>query len=389
MFVNSPSLRLSILCLAFLVAGCASTEQHRLIAQTIAPASQSEISALHRIFLATSREPASEPGVIFSGQRAPEIAFGLVDVSVPEVHESGKLERSPTTHVADPARYFAARRLGLYRDAETFRTVIGRSARERDGRALVFVHGFNTSFDEAVYRMTQIVHDSGYGGVPVLFTWPSSARVLNYIYDQNSATAARDALEKTLHLIAGSGVKRIDIVAHSMGAWLTMEVLRQLAISGDRDLGGRLADVVLASPDIDLDVFQSQMRRYGVPDRNFFVLTSRDDRALNVSRIIAGNAPRLGSGIQPEEVAELGVTVLDVTSLSSPDGLNHTKFAENPVLVRLLGEGLVDSDDTPVTEDRIAQRLEGLTRGIGQTIGSAADLIITTPFEVINIAVGQ
>ena len=34
-----------------------------------------------------------------------------------------------------------------------------------------------------------------------------------------------------------------------------MEALRQLAITDDRDLDGRLGDVLLASPDIDVDVF--------------------------------------------------------------------------------------------------------------------------------------
>ena len=70
-------------------------------------------------------------------------------------------------------------------------------------------------------------------------------------------------------MLAKTGAKRIDIIAHSMGNWVTMEALRQLAITGDRDLGGKLGDVVLASPDIDVDVFKKQMRRYGKPDKPF------------------------------------------------------------------------------------------------------------------------
>ncbi len=35
--------------------------------------------------------------------------------------------------------------------------------------ALIFVHGFNTSFDDAAFRMAQIVWDLGYRGLPVLF----------------------------------------------------------------------------------------------------------------------------------------------------------------------------------------------------------------------------
>ena len=109
----------------------------------------------------------------------------------------------------------------------------------------------------------------------------------------------------TLRLLAQSGARRIDIVAHSMGTWVTMEALRQLALSGDRDLGGKLGDVVLASPDIDVDVFKSQMRRYGKPDRPFFLMLSADDRALKLSGIIAGNRPRVGDYGDPADLAEL------------------------------------------------------------------------------------
>ena len=132
--------------------------------------------------------------------------------------------------------------------------------------------------------LTQIVHDSGYPGTPVLFSWASGAKTTDYVYDKESASAARDQLEVTLRMLAQSGARRIDIVAHSMGTWVTMETLRQLAITGDRDLGGKLGDVVLASPDIDVDVFKSQMRRYGKPDKPFILLLSDDDRALQALR---------------------------------------------------------------------------------------------------------
>ena len=46
--------------------------------------------------------------------------------------------------------------------------------RQGNGRdVLVFIHGFNNSYDEARLRLTQIVADSNFAGVPVLFTWPS------------------------------------------------------------------------------------------------------------------------------------------------------------------------------------------------------------------------
>src|SRR5690606_26852535 len=147
-----------------------------------------------------------------------------------------------------------------------------------------------------------------------------------------------------------------------------------------------LGDVVLASPDIDIDVFKSQLQRIGRPDRPFFVLISRDDRALLVSSIIAGNRPRVGDYDRDSDLASLGVVVVDVSGLSSGDRLNHARFADNPVLIQLLGDRLNEGDEFGGSGDDISQRVEQLTRGIGQTIGSAAEIIITTPIEVISIA---
>lgn len=382
---SSPRLAPIAFALSLLLVGCSTVEQHRLIARTIAPANESEIAARHQIYVATSRGFSSEPGVIYAGERADETTFAKVDVTVPAVHETGMIEKAPNPIVADPARYFAADKIGIFPTHGDFKRELSRSIKERGGRALVFVHGFNTGFDEAIYRMTQVVHDADYQGSPILFTWASAARTIDYVYDNNSATSARDRLEETLKLVVEAGAERIDLVAHSMGSWLTMETLRQLAIAGDPTLQGRLGDVVLASPDIDVDVFKSQMRRYGQPEKPFYVLTSQRDRALSVSGLIAGNKPRVGDYTYAEDLAQFGVTVIDVTSVTGGDALNHTTFAENPALVRLLGQRLLRDQTEDGFDDDFADRIGSLGAGVGQTIGTTADIIITTPFEVLGL----
>jgi esterase/lipase superfamily enzyme len=44
-----------------------------------------------------------------------------------------------------------------------------------------------------------------------------------------------------------------------MGGWLTAEVLRQAKFRHDLEFNGKLGEVVLASPDIDIDVFRTQI----------------------------------------------------------------------------------------------------------------------------------
>ena len=385
-----PRRLLPLLLLSLATAsGCAGQPSRELIAQNIAAAPAAAIAGEHEIFIATTRAKSTDPRVAFTGNRAEGLAFAKVDMTVPSVHVVGAVERPQSTVTVDPARYFTARSLSLYPQPKSFRDALAADIAERGGRALVFVHGYNTAFDNAVYRATQITHDAAYPGTPVLFTWASAGRAVDYVYDNNSATAARDRLVETLRLVASSGATRVDVVAHSMGNWVTMEALRQLAITGDRDLGGKLGEVVLASPDIDVDVFKSQLRDYGVPDRPFFVLTSANDRALEISGLIAGNRPRVGDYGDAKDLASYGIIVADLSEARAGDGFNHNKFADNPVLVKLLGARLADADGLGTTETQITTNIGKLAEGLGQTVTSAAQIVVTTPGEVLRIAVGQ
>ena len=379
---------LLVIAFAIVLAGCAGQATRDLIAAAVIAAPASQIAGRHDIFVATTRHKAERREEVFDGRRSPQVSYAKVDMTVPAIHKTGEIERRNKNQPADPAKFMVAESVTAY-DEPAFAKALRADIARHQGRALVFIHGYNTAFDGAVYRMTQIVHDAGYQGTPVLFTWASGGRTVDYVYDNNSASAARDALEATLRLLAKAGAKRIDIIAHSMGNWVTMEALRQLAISGDRDLGNRLGDVVLASPDIDVDVFKSQMARYGVPDKPFILFLSSDDRALRISGLIAGSQPRVGDYGDAADLAKLGVVAVDLSQVNSGDRLNHTKFADNPVLIKILGERLKQNSSLVSSQEEADQRAASLTRGITGTLTSAAEVIITTPLNVIRIAVGQ
>lgn len=368
-----------------LVAGCASGQQMPFVAQQ-APAAA--VQASHTIHVATTRERVAPKDGLFGRGRAAERSYVAVDVTVPRTHRLGNVER-PRRGARDPAQHFAASRIDVLASEAEFVSTVRRNMAERGDRVLVFVHGYNTGFDDGVYRLTQIVHDSQYSGTAVLFSWASANSTIDYIYDKDSSTVARDALENTLRLVAKSGARRIDIIAHSMGSWLLMEAMRQLAITGNRDLDGKLGDVVLASPDIDVDIFKSQMSRYGQPDRPFFVLLSGDDQALRLSGLIAGRRPRVGDYSDAAELAGLGLIVVNLGSLRAGDSLNHTKFADNPLMVRLIGERLQEYDRLGDNGSDISDRVGRVASGLGTAFGSAAEIVITMPGEVLNIAVGQ
>jgi esterase/lipase superfamily enzyme len=380
---------LFVVAIALAASGCAGSNTHDLLNKTAVEAPASAIAATHDIYVATTRKPAkTEPRQVFSSDRSLHTQYARVDVSVPKIHEVGKIERARGRGQSDPAKHFTAQRAVLYGNAKEFEQAVGADIARADGRVLVFVHGYNNGFDDGVFRLTQIVQDTNYPGTPVLFSWASAGKTTGYIYDKESANAARDDLEATLRMLAKTKAKSIDIIAHSMGNWVAMEALRQLAITGDRDLSGKLGYVVLASPDIDVDVFKKQMLRYGKPKRPFTVLLSADDRALQLSTFISGDKPRVGDYGNAADLAQYGVVVADLTKTQSGDSLNHAKFADNPLLVQLLGKQLRTPAALASAEPGGDQPLENLGSGLGRAVGSVAEIVVTTPFKVLTVVTG-
>ena len=293
-----------------------------------------------QVFIASTRK--GETGEA-ARQQAPEAHFALATMTVPPGHRAGSIEEPLWGKPNGRSDIALAGERGLDDDefrAELASHISGRVGANRD--VLVFVHGFNTSFDEARLRATQIAADTHFGGVMALFTWPSKSDLFGYVSDKDSATASRDALQGLLHDLGQTpGVGRIHILAHSMGGWLSMEALRASAIAGDKDLSGHLGDVILASPDIDMTVFASQMAR--IRPANVTVFATPNDRALSLSSFIASSRQRVGAidAAKPEDRAEiesLGAKVVDITAYSDADRfISHTVFANSAEVIGAIG----------------------------------------------------
>ena len=317
----------TILSLTLLLAGCTSRPE---VGALLSNHAVSAVGKNHTILVATTRERDSRPGTYFGGERAQSVSYATVTVAVPPTHVPGQIEW-PSRAPGNPETDFVVRE-AAYLDSEKdfIKTLNAQLAMRPPGKrkVFVFIHGYNTMFAEGLYRFTQIVDDADAPAVPVLFTWASRGRVAGYVYDSNSATAARDELEHTLRLVFASNAEEVNILAHSMGNWVTVEALRQIKISAKLPPMKKLGAVVLAAPDIDVDVFKSQMRRFGKPRKPFFVILSRDDKALRFSDFIAGGKERLGSYSYDAELTALGAVVIDLTDVKATDRSNHAKFAQ-------------------------------------------------------------
>ena len=159
---------------------------------------------------------------------------------------------------------FVVTQADQFRDATAFRAGLRAAVAAQPAEArevMVFVHGFNNTFADGLYRTAQIRHDFEIPGVAVHYSWPSLSLPFGYAYDRDSALFARDGLEQVLREIARTGSHNMVLVAHSVGSELLMESLRQLRIAGAHDIIDRISGVVLMSPDIDVQVFRSQAAR--------------------------------------------------------------------------------------------------------------------------------
>jgi esterase/lipase superfamily enzyme len=339
----------------------------------------------HTLLVATTRERDARPGTFFNGERASSSDYATITVSIPQKHVPGQIEWAATAP-GDPNSNFVVREAAyLDGDKEFVRALNAQLAmRPRGGRKVfVFIHGYNTLFAEGLYRFAQVVHDSKAPGVPVLFSWASRGKLADYVYDTNSATAARDNLEHTLRLILASDAEQVNILAHSMGNWVTVEALRQIKISGQLEHVSKFGYVFLAAPDIDLDVFKSEMRRFGKPRKPFYIVLSQDDKALRLSKFVAGEEGRVGADKNVEELAALGATVIDLTDVQATDSSNHDKFAQlaqvAPELRAVLGQGI------GVSPGSIPQGSEA----VGSTFGAAVALPVTILGAPVRIIAGQ
>ncbi|MEQ1951790.1 alpha/beta hydrolase [Mesorhizobium yinganensis] len=126
----------------------------------------------------------------------------------------------------------------------------------------------------------QLAADANIDGVPVLFAWPSQAELSGYVADREAVTYSRDNLVALLSRLARErSPEEITVFAHSMGGWLVIEALRRLKLQGHDDVVSRIK-VVLAAPDIDENVFQSQLTVIGRMRRPITIFVSTDDVAL-------------------------------------------------------------------------------------------------------------
>jgi esterase/lipase superfamily enzyme len=237
---------------------------------------------------------------------------------------------------------------------------------------MLYVHGFNETFATAAYTAAELCHFLGREQVCGFFTWPASSTgnfLISYTTTTESADFAVEHLKKTLRMIAGTpGVERVQLLAHSRGTALTLKAVRELLLEGISagkdpvDLY-KIDNLVLLSPDIDIDIASQQITGFlSDPDLvtvwpegrlprilkgRLTIYASPEDRALLISKILFRSRHRVGQ-LRPEDIkpkAQQYLKTLNRVDLISYEGkrtdlFGHSYFTTNPEvstdLIRML-----------------------------------------------------
>jgi esterase/lipase superfamily enzyme len=292
-----------------------------------------------RVFFATDRQRTADaaPAKIFGIEPASQLTFGFSDVSIPREHRMGELEgpsiwrlefrENPEKHVVLLSVRIAPAPLFLERLAARLKASPKREA-------LLFVHGFNVTFDDAARRAAQLSYDLGFDGPTALFSWPSQGSVLplDYTKDQRNADLSADSLKSFLQMFTKTGADTsVHVIAHSMGNRVLAGALERLA-SDAATKKSPLRQVALIAPDIDAELFRRAAGNIAGTAERVTLYASSEDAALKVAQRVAGyrRAGQAGSDI----LVLSGIDTVDASSVNtSLVGLGHAYYADNSTIL--------------------------------------------------------
>jgi len=313
--------------------------------------------------------------VIYNSERARRLELGHALVTVPKTHQVPNIERPFAIRIPyfqvtlyegaeDPKSHFTIKEMSvLTRDefiAKARERVNG--SRAFKDQAVVFVHGYNNSFDYALYRTAQMAYDLKFDGAAFLYSWPSLGDFSGYGYDRESSVQAEPYLRQYLELVLKeTGAKEVSVIAHSMGNLPLLQVLRDLGPRLAPDV--RLNQIIMAAPDIDRNVFEniaSDLQKYG---RGLTLYASSNDRAMQAARRVAGGIPRAGDVPPDGPIIIEGIDTIDVTQTSLDYlALNHSIYAEKSALLNDIGLLLQTGERPPDKRIPILELIQS-TRG--------------------------
>lgn len=241
-------------------------------------------------YFSTNRKATgkSAPEEFFGTERSSDNQFGKTIVSIPTARKKGdmnlpslwRFERNP-----DPAQHFVFKEVISLNTADAVSEISKAISQGKKSSVLIFVHGYNVSFEDAALRTAQLAHDLSFPGTAMFFSWPSMGTTKGYWRDEETVQLSEDAFDAFLDKVATLGASEVYIIAHSMGNRLVTTVLRDRASKGKTI--PNLRELMLAAPDINAEIFQQKiLPGLAALDVHRTIYASSSDVALKASKVV-------------------------------------------------------------------------------------------------------
>jgi esterase/lipase superfamily enzyme len=228
-----------------------------------------------------------------------------------------------------------------------------RLAKTPQKEVYLYVHGYANTFQDSVTTIAQLWHYLGRQGVPIAYSWPAGHKGLlrGYTYDRESSEFTVYHLKQVLRVIASCpDVQKINLIAHSRGNDVLLSALRELHLEISGNGHGtaqttrealKLGTLILASPDLDVDVVLQRMvtARVGRTPERMVMYVSSTDKALGIASWLFGDNMRLGklneSLFSSQELEALRnsrtIQIID-SELKNIGNFGHDYFHSNPAV---------------------------------------------------------
>jgi esterase/lipase superfamily enzyme len=274
----------------------------------------------YTVWYGTNRRPIFDCGrvVEYSGERDDNIHYGRCKVFIPKSHKIGSLG-SPwwvrwIRRIDDRLKLRKISSLEAKAYWEDLREAL--SGDQRD--ALIYIHGYCVSFEEAALRAAQIGSDLNLQGAMAFYSWPSKGDLAGYLADSATIEASEGFIrEFLLDFYHKSGAERIHIIAHSMGNRGLLRAMERIVGMSESREKVKFGQIFLAAPDVDAQVFRTLARAYAQLSERTTLYASEKDKALAMSEFLhdydrAGFIPPITivDGIDTIAVSEIDLTLL-------------------------------------------------------------------------------
>jgi esterase/lipase superfamily enzyme len=294
-----------------------------------------EKSNVVRVYFSTNRNAEGQKScsdLYFTTKISEKNQYGFCDVNVPFLHDIGELDYDPKK--GKDASFIFQSFLFDFEEDKWLEQVKSDTSNE----IIVFVHGFNVKFEEAILRAAQIKYDLKFPGPILLYTWPAGADeglmnklLINDTYkdNYNKAVGSRENFQKYLSSVMKLN-KKVHLIVHSMGHQVVLPSIDEMFKKEQKQI---ISELVLNAPDFESTQFAYISHNLKKSSDRITVYCSPGDNALVASSKVNSNK-RIGSCEKIDGIDMINVNPIDAPLLGV-GGLGHGYYSSRPVLTDL------------------------------------------------------